>query len=46
MSSVKILDGAMGTELIEKGCDLPKHIWSAHINLTNPSLIYNIHKNV
>ena len=45
MSSIKILDGAMGTELIQEGCDLPKHIWSAHINLTNPSLIYNIHKN-
>jgi len=44
MSSIKILDAAMGTELIERGCNLPEHIWSAHINITNPNLIYEIHK--
>ena len=44
MSAIKILDAAMGTELIQRGCELPKHIWSAHINLTNPNLIYQIHK--
>ena len=44
MNKTKILDGAMGTELIQRGEILPPHIWSAKINLTNPKLIYQIHK--
>jgi len=44
VNKIKILDGAMGTELISSGEKLPHHIWSASINLTNPNLIYNIHK--
>ena len=45
MNKIKILDGAVGTELIQCGEKLPKYIWSANTNLTNPSLIYKIHKN-
>lgn len=45
MSKIKILDGGMGTELIKHGEKLPNHIWSASTNLTNPKLVYRIHKN-
>ena len=45
MNQIKILDGAMGTELIKHGEILPKHIWSASTNLTNPELVFQIHKN-
>ena len=45
MTEIKILDGAMGSELIRHGEILPPHIWSAKINLTNPNLIYKIHNN-
>ena len=44
MNKIKILDGGMGSELIRCGEQLPEHIWSAKINLTNPNLIYKIHK--
>ena len=44
MNKIEILDGAMGSELICHGESLPNHIWSAKINLTNPDLIYKIHK--
>ena len=44
MNKVKILDGGMGSELIRSGEELPEHIWSAKINLTNPNLICEIHK--
>ena len=44
MSKIKILDGAMGTELISCGEKLPPHIWSASSNLTNPKLVFDIHK--
>ena len=45
MSNIKILDGAMGSELIKYRETLPPFIWSAQTNLTNPNLIYQIHKN-
>ena len=45
MNKIEILDGGMGTELIKYGEKLPNHIWSASINLTNPKLVYKIHKN-
>ena len=41
---IKLLDGAMGSELIHRGETLPNHIWSADCNLTNPELVYQIHK--
>ena len=44
MASCKILDGAMGSELIRRGLELPEHIWSAAANLTNPKLVLEIHK--
>ena len=43
MNNIKILDSAMGSELINRGEFLPEHIWSAHINTSNPQLIYQIH---
>lgn len=44
MGKIKVLDGAIGSELILNGEILPPHIWSAKINLSNPSLLYDIHK--
>ena len=44
MKKISILDGAIGTELILKGEKLPAHIWSAEINLKNPQLLLDIHK--
>ena len=44
MSPIKLLDGAMGSELIVRGELLPKHIWSADTNLSNPQLVRKIHK--
>ena len=44
MSTFKILDGAMGSELIRWGMELPEHIWSAAANLTNPELVLEIHR--
>ena len=44
MASCKILDGAMGSELIRRGVELPEHIWSAAANLTHPELVLDIHR--
>ena len=44
MSTFKILDGAMGSELIRWEMELPEHIWSAAANLTNPELVLEIHR--
>ena len=44
MTDFKIIDGAMGSELIKRGLTLPKHIWSAEANLTNPAMVKQIHK--
>ena len=44
MSTFKILDGAMGSELIRWGMELPEHIWSAAANLTNPELVLEFHR--
>ena len=44
MSAFKILDGAMGSELIRRGMELPEHIWSAAANLINPALVLAIHR--
>ena len=44
MSAFKILDGAMGSELIRRGMELPEHIWSAAANLINPKLVLEIHR--
>ncbi len=39
-----LLDGAMGTELIKRGLELPLPIWSADANLTNPEIVTQIHQ--
>ena len=44
MDKTIFLDGAVGSELILKGENLPPHIWSADINLTNPNLLLDIHR--
>ena len=44
MTSFKIMDGAMGSEIIRRGLELPEHIWSAAANLTSPELVLEIHK--
>ena len=44
MASYKILDGAMGSELIHRGLELPEHIWSADANLSHPELVLEIHR--
>jgi len=44
MERFKIMDGAMGSELIRRGLALPKNIWSANSNITSPDIIQNIHK--
>ena len=43
MAPFKILDGAMGSELIRRGLTLPKHTWSADANITNPEVVQKIH---
>jgi len=44
MASYKILDGAMGSELIKRGLTLPNHIWSADANINHPKLVRKIHR--
>ena len=44
MAAYKILDGAMGSELIKRGLSLPNHIWSADANIHHPKLVQKIHK--
>ncbi len=39
-----ILDGAMGTELIKRGADLPLPMWSADANLNDKEVVLGIHK--
>ncbi len=44
MGSFKVLDGAMGSELIKNGVVLHKHTWSADANISHPGLIEQIHR--
>jgi len=44
MNEIKLLDGAMGTQLLDSGIELPLPIWSGDINLTHPDYIEKIHK--
>ena len=44
MADFKILDGAMGSELIRNGITLPNHVWSAEANIQHPDLVQNIHR--
>lgn len=38
-----VIDGAMGTELEARGCNLNDKLWSAKVLLDNPQLIYQVH---
>ena len=44
MASFKILDGAIGSELIRRGLTLPEYIWSADANINYPKLVLQIHR--
>ncbi len=39
-----LLDGAMGTELINRGLHLPLPIWSANANINHPEIVKDIHE--
>ena len=39
-----ILDGAMGTELLRMGVELPLPLWSAVANKTHSDIVYKIHQ--
>ena len=43
-NQVRLLDGAMGTELMRAGLDLPLPIWSGDVNLSHPDYVRKIHK--
>ena len=44
MNEIKLLDGAMGTQLLDSGINLPLPIWSGDINLTHSEYVEKIHK--
>ncbi len=44
MKKPLILDGAMGTELMRRGIELPLPLWSAESNMENPDIVLDIHK--
>ena len=39
-----ILDGAMGTELQNRGIEIPLPLWSANANINYPEIVTDIHK--
>lgn len=41
---VVILDGALGTELENRGCNINDSLWSSKVLMDNPELIKGIHK--
>ena len=43
MSSPQILDGAMGTELQNRGISIPLPLWSANANIEHPQIVMEIH---
>ena len=44
MKRTLLLDGAMGTELQNRGIDIPLPLWSADANIKHPEVVINIHK--
>lgn len=38
-----LIDGALATQLERRGCDLNSRLWSAHVLIKNPKLIYDVH---
>ena len=43
MKNIELLDGAMGSEFIRRGFNLPKYIWSADMNISNYEEVYKLH---
>ncbi|KAB7762536.1 homocysteine S-methyltransferase [Xanthomonas maliensis] len=39
-----VLDGALATELEQRGCDLADPLWSARVLMEQPELIYHVHR--
>ncbi|AOD15351.1 homocysteine S-methyltransferase [Xanthomonas fragariae] len=39
-----LLDGALATELEQRGCDLNDALWSARVLVEQPELIYQVHR--
>ena len=44
MKTPLILDGAMGTELQNRGIDIPLPLWSANANIEHSQIVTNIHE--
>ena len=44
MNKTLLLDGAMGTELSNRGINIPLPLWSADANIEHPEIVTNIHK--
>ena len=42
-NGVLVIDGAMGTELEVRGCNLNDKLWSAKVLVENPEIIYQVH---
>jgi homocysteine S-methyltransferase len=42
-SSIRVLDGAMATELERRGCDISGPLWSAHVLDRSPATIAGVH---
>jgi homocysteine S-methyltransferase len=42
-SSIRVLDGAMATELERRGCDISGPLWSAHVLDASPATIAAVH---
>jgi len=38
-----VIDGALATELEDRGCDLNSSLWSAEVLIHKPELIYQVH---
>jgi homocysteine S-methyltransferase len=43
LSSLRVLDGGMATELERHGCDLSGPLWSAHVLDSTPDLVRRVH---
>ena len=44
-TSIKVLDGGMGTSLSDMGLDLSGSLWSARVLVDNPEAIKTVHQN-
>lgn len=43
-SGIRVLDGALATELELRGCDISGPLWSAHVLDTSPATIVAVHR--